>query len=257
VRPANWWRKQWRILTAPPVSRQHLSVSLEALEDRTALSVTVPVLVAPPDYLTPALVAPAISLPAQLCATVGQPGVQFDAIDVGSPEVSGQSHSSPPSYAICGQPASVKSFQDQPRDLHLDVVRTDKSPELNDAQKEQNLRYGLDVSREAPEQRRVPQHSSPWRERLMMAVIEAYHENDLRIMLDFRMNENYDAIVSGDVAFRYQVYELITWARQHGRLVELATHFADDRPFRKDFAALRDEVAPAIVPFGVIPLDGM
>src|SRR5262249_11358532 len=81
---------------------------------------------------------------------------------------------------------------------------------------------------------------NPWRDRVMAmpgvtfkeiqnAIINASKEPDLEEVLRCDMNERLD-VITGAAKLGHRVFELIEWAEQHGREVELVQVTARARP---------------------------
>jgi hypothetical protein len=56
---------------------------------------------------------------------------------------------------------------------------------------------------------------------IQQAIVEAFSPNDLEQLVRVRLNERLDVIVNTNSPQRYIVFQLLTWAEQHGREVEL------------------------------------
>lgn len=258
VRPTSWWGKLWwAIACHPPASRLSPPIVLEVLESRTTPSVVAPGPFPFTDWLTPALAAPAtpgvpVTGTSAESAVAGRPVVLFDPVYVGPPgtPVSPTSQTSHDNSSPSPPPASVVT---RLREIYREFVRTGRAPAFDDTPEGQELRDGFALLREVSGQRHPSPTTGPWRERLMTAAVDAYTENDLRMTLDFRMDVSLDHVAPPGRGFQDQVYTLLSWARQHGRLVELATHLAAGRPLRADLAALAAEAVSKAPAAGVIP----
>jgi hypothetical protein len=228
------------------------------LESRTTPSVVAPGPFPFTDWLTPALVAPAapdtpVTGTSVEVAVAGRPVVLFDPVYVGFPGMPGNPTSRTSHDDNTPFPPPTSLFA-QLRELHREFTRTGQAPAFDDTPAGQELRDGFALLREVSDQRHASPPTGPWRERFMTAVIDAYTENDLRMTLDFRMDLSLDHIAPPGRGLQDQVYALLSWARQQGRLVELAAHLAAGRPLRADLAALKAEVVSTAPATGTIPL---
>lgn len=66
-------------------------------------------------------------------------------------------------------------------------------------------------------------------EHLRSAILDAYTENELVILLRTKLEEDYDAIVGGQ-NYSEKAFNLLWWAKRHSRIEELIRALASERP---------------------------
>lgn len=89
-------------------------------------------------------------------------------------------------------------------------------------------------------------------ERLHFALVSAYDQGSLTVMLGTHVRERLDVIVPASGTFDTTVFHVVRWAEQHGRTGELVRAFVLSRPYRADardlLAELTGEAVPAAAP---------
>jgi hypothetical protein len=80
-------------------------------------------------------------------------------------------------------------------------------------------------------------------ERVHQLILSTFSVDDLRMLTSFDLQIDLNTVVDTGKARQTVVFNLVEWAIQHGRLVELVQAAAKHRPQREDLAALAREIA--------------